>query len=120
MTETLATSGNVKLMAGTNVSTALTADQYTTLINEAEAQVCAETGYDWVDNYTTVSTTYPNIVPLLETATAALAALSAIDYDINNYFSKFEAVNIKNKNVYLYNQAIKHIKERKSGNLLTK
>lgn len=88
MTETLTDSGAVKLKAGANVSTALTAAQYTALINQAEAFLSANARYDFVDNYSSIDT---NLKPVLADATSSYAALGAINYDMSGYTSRTEA-----------------------------
>jgi hypothetical protein len=88
MTETLCTSGAVKLKAGANASTALTAAQYTQMINQAESWVSLNSKYDWVTNYSSVPT---NSKLFLEDATASKAAIFAINYDMSNYSSRQES-----------------------------
>ena len=95
MTTTLCTSGAVKLKAGANVSTALTDAQYTTLINEAESFMSVNSKYDWVSNYSSLSTQGK---AFLEDATASHAAFSAINYNMANYTSRVEAQVMLNTN----------------------
>ena len=88
MTETLATSGMVKLKAGANASV-LTADQYTALINEAESMIVDATRVDYVASFSglTASKKY-----LLQDATSCYGAISVINYDMSGYSSRSEAL----------------------------
>lgn len=87
MTETLCDSGAVKLKAGLYAST-LTAAQYTTLINEAEAFLSTAAKYDWVDNYSSVDT---NLKPLLSDAASCHAAIKVIQYNQGVFTSRQES-----------------------------
>lgn len=88
MTETLCNSGAVKLKAGANVSTALTAENYTTLINQAESFIAVNSQYDWVTNYGNIDA---NTKAVLEEAASSHAAIGAINYDMSGYTSRTEA-----------------------------
>ena len=55
MVETMCDSGAVKLKAGTNVSSSLTADQYTELINQAESFINDEVRINYTDTYSTLN-----------------------------------------------------------------
>lgn len=87
MTETLCTSGTVKLQAGAN-ATLLTAAQYTQLINEAEGFLSAQSRYDWVANYASVSAIGKT---MLEDACASKAAIDVLKDDMGVYTSRTEA-----------------------------
>ena len=87
MTETLCTSGAVKLKAGTNATT-LTAAQYTDLINKAEAFACCVSRYDWVTNYAGLSDTAKY---LLQDLASSHAAISVINTDMSGFTSRTEA-----------------------------
>jgi len=91
MTETLCTSGAVKLQAGSAVSTALTAANYTTLINEAEGFLSVQAKYDWVTNYASCSAIGKT---LLEDGAASYAAMNAVKYNMAGYTSRVEAQTI--------------------------
>lgn len=88
MTETLCDSGAVKLAAGENVDSSISAAQYTALINQAEGFVCASARYDYVTNYSGVSTIGKT---LLKEATACYAAMGAIQFNMGGYTSRTEA-----------------------------
>lgn len=87
MTETLCSSGAVKLKAGLNAPT-LTSAQYTQLINQAEGFVVSSSRYDWVLNYASVSTIGKT---LLEDAVSSYAAINAVGYDMSGFTSREEA-----------------------------
>ena len=80
MTTTLAISAGVVLKAGNNASV-LTDDQYEILINEAESQLSADTRYDWVTNWATISGAA--VGGIAKGAVEDLAALGVICYDPN-------------------------------------
>lgn len=88
MTETLCDSGAVKLKAGVNVSTSITAAQYTQLINEAEGFLSTQAKYDFVTNYSSVSTIGKTA---LQDGCSSYAALGAINYDMSGFTSRTEA-----------------------------
>lgn len=87
MTETLCTSGAVKLKSGVNAAT-LTAAQYTDLINKAEAFACCVSRYDWVANYAGLSDSAKNI---LQDLASSHAAISVINYNMRGFSSRTEA-----------------------------
>ena len=89
MTETLCTSGAVKLKAGANVSTAITGDNYTDLINQAESYIVCLTRTDYVSTYSGLTASKKKI---LEDAASSHAAISAINYDMSNFTSRQEAL----------------------------
>ena len=88
MTDTLCTSGAVKLKAGANVSSALTAANYSTFINDAEAWVSVNAKYDFVTNYSSLPT---NMKLFLEDVTSSKAAIAAINYDMSGFTSRIES-----------------------------
>ena len=108
MTTTLCTSAEVKLAAGANVSTALTEANYTTFINQAEGQLCADTLVDWVSAYSGVSANYKKII---ENACANYAAVQAINYDPSGYTSLNEAATMVNICLDRYDRAVTKLKE---------
>jgi hypothetical protein len=93
MTETLCDSGAVKLKAGAAVSTALTAAQYTQLINQAECFINDLSRKDWVAAYSGLATDKKKI---LEDAASCHAAVGAINYDMSGYTSRQEALTMVN------------------------
>jgi hypothetical protein len=121
MTETLCVSGAVKLAAGTNVSTALTAANYTSFINQAEGDVIADTRCNWIDIYGSMNADFKQV---LEGATAAKAAIKAVKYDPSQYNSKWEANFIVNVNWAEYKAAIRTLEKSEvitslGGSLIT-
>lgn len=105
---TICTSANVKLAAGTNVSTALSNDDYTEFINQAEGQLIADTGVNWVDAYSGLDADFSQAV---EQAVAAYAAINAIRYDINGYPTLNHVLSIVNMNLDRYDRAVSKLKE---------
>lgn len=100
---TLATSGNVKSYAGASVSSNLTDSDYTLFIEEAEAQLIADTGIDWVAAWPTISgNNWANIVT---GAVAAFAAVSAVGYDPDAFATLNSAITTINVNLDRYDRA---------------
>jgi hypothetical protein len=86
---TLAIRADVLKFAGAKASGTSTAEAYTNVyIKMAEGFVCTASRYDWVTNYASVSTIGKE---MLRNATAAYAAIKAIEYDMSGYTSKEEA-----------------------------
>ena len=88
MAETFCTSGSVKLKAGANVSSAITAEQYTELINQAESFINTATRINYTDNYSSLN---DDVKKILEDAASCHAATGAINYDMSGYTSRAEA-----------------------------
>ena len=107
MAETLCNSGNVKLKAGTN-HTALTAAQYTDLINEAEGQFIADTGVNWIDVYSGLNADFKQII---QGAAAAYAANGAINNDLLALGGLATATTMINKNLDTYDRAVNKLKD---------
>ena len=84
---TLSTSGAVKLKAGANAPT-LTGAQYEILLEKAEAFVAMQSKYDWVTNEAAIPA---NTREILQEATAKLAAIDTINYDMSGFTSRLEA-----------------------------
>jgi hypothetical protein len=92
MTEegTLAINADVLKEAGEGVSATSTAEAYTNYyIKKAEGKICLDTRYDWVTNYSSVSTIGKEI---LREAVACYAAVAAINYDMSGFTSRQEAL----------------------------
>lgn len=90
MSFTLCSSLAIIAKAGANASTAATASSaiVTQLADEAEALIYATTRYDWVANYSLVST---NAKQILSEVASAHAAMQLIMYDMSGYTSRSEA-----------------------------
>jgi len=78
---TLAISGGVIRKAGNNVSSGYTEANYTSAIEEAEATLIADTRYDWVGNWATLSGAA--VGSIAKGAVENLAAMDLINYDPN-------------------------------------
>lgn len=90
MTETMCTSGAVKLKAGTNVAT-LTAAQYTQLINQAESYINAQTRINYTDTYSALNA---DVKKILEQVCSDMAGIYAISFDMSGYTTLAEAQTI--------------------------
>lgn len=108
MVETLCNSGSVKLKAGTNVSTDITAEQYTELINQAESIINVDTRFDWVSNYSALDVEKK----ILEECCSAYAAVDAIGYDPDNYPSLETAELLMDKCWTKYKETVKILREK--------
>ena len=103
MTEegTLCGQADVAKYAGADASTTSVAEAYTNVyIQCAEGFICMYTAYDWVTNYTSVSTIGKE---LLREATACLAAMAVINYDIKQFNLSSTAQTMLD---FLYSRAI--------------
>jgi len=112
MAETFCTSGSVKLKSGTNVSTAITAAQYTELINQAESALNMEAkiaGVDLVANFTTYDVDARKV---LEDGASSHAAVSAVAFDPSGYSKIGEAAFIANVNWTRYLEVVRKIKDK--------
>jgi len=86
---TLCVNADVVKKAGALASATAVAEAYTNvLIKEAEGFVCACARYNYVGNYSSVSTIGKEF---LRDVTSALAAIKAIGYDMSGYTSRTEA-----------------------------
>lgn len=87
---TLCTNGNVTYKAGASASSTSTAEAYTNVyIKQAEAQLSTSARYDWVTNYSSISTIGKEI---LRDAASSYAAVLAIQYDMSGFTSRQEAL----------------------------
>ena len=112
MTETLTTSGAVKLLCGTNASTTIinSPTNMTTLINLAEGELCSATRVDWLTNWTSLSSSYSGAV---NSACASKAAMLVIAYDMSGYTSRAEAQTMLDLLRDNYERALKYLDESK-------
>lgn len=87
---TLCINADVVKKAGANASSVSIAEAYTNVyIKEAEGKICLDTRFDWVTNYASVSTIGKEI---LREATACYAAIDVINYQMNGFTSRQEAL----------------------------
>ncbi len=87
---TLAINADVLKKAGANASTTATAEAYTNVfIKEAEGQLSTAARYNWIDNYSSISTVGKHI---LRDAASSYAAVQAINYDMSGFTSRQEAL----------------------------
>lgn len=114
MTTTFCNSGSVKLRAGSNISTDITDDQFTELINDAEDTLnvsAKNVDYDLIAKYSTLS---DNVKLILRQGTAALAAVGATNFDTDNYGSLASATTNMNVNWTIFKDAESKIKEKQN------
>ena len=121
MTETFCTSGAVKLKAGANRptdDTVLTGDNYTTLINQAEAVInnmVQQQGVDLVTSYASLGT---NVKKILEDAASSWAAMSVIAYNMDDYTSMTEAQTMLDVCTFKWNECMALLKNKTSTDYL--
>lgn len=86
---TLCSNGDVLKKCGANASATSSAEACTNVyIKESEGYISTVTRYDWVTNYSSVSTIGKEI---LRECTAALAAIKVINYDMSGFSTRTEA-----------------------------
>lgn len=76
---------------------------------QAEAHICAETTYNWVDNYPNLN---PDVRYILDEAASNLAAMYGINYDMSGYTSRAEAQSMLDVLWNNYQACIKILKEK--------
>lgn len=87
---TLCVNADVVEEAGANANSTYTAEAYTNkYIKKAEGKLCLDTRYDWVTNYSSVSTIGKEI---LRQAVSCLAAIKCINADMSGFTSRQEAL----------------------------
>ena len=101
---TLCINADVAKFAGANASATATAEGYTNVyIIQAEAFVCAQSQYDWVTNYASVSTIGKE---LLRNVTAAYAAIMCIEYNTAGFRDGNEAGTMLDVLYFMINEGI--------------
>lgn len=91
---TLCINADVLKKAGVNANSTATAEAYTNVfIKMAEGQLSSSARYDWVTNYSSVSTIGKQI---LKDAASSYAAVQAINYDMSGFTSRQEALTMVN------------------------
>jgi len=107
---TLSNSGKVKLAAGKVVSdnANITGANYDQWIEEAEAQLLAETGVEWVNIFSGLTAVKKK---LLESAATAWAAVDAIRFDTRVFPTSGYALDQINMNLDRWDRAIAKLKD---------
>lgn len=107
---TLSNSGLVKLAAGKVVSddATITAADYDAWIEEAESQLLAETGVEWVSVFSDIGVVQKKI---LESAATAWAAVNAVRSDTRRFPSSGYALDQVNINLDRWDRAIAKLKD---------
>lgn len=86
---TLCINGDVEKKSGLNGNSTADGESYTNVyIKMAEGNICAQSCYDWVANYASVSTIGKEF---LRDVVSSLAAIYVITYDMKGYTSRTEA-----------------------------
>jgi|GEM_PF-1273124 len=96
MTEagTLCTNGDVAKKSGAKASSVSVAEAYTNVyIKLAEGLLSSAARYDWVTNYSSVSTIGKEI---LRDACSSYAAVCVLNYDMSGFSSRQEALTMVN------------------------
>lgn len=112
MTETFCNSGAVKLKAGANVSSSLTAANYTTLINQAEDYINVACKIPGIDLITRFSSLNADVKLIMEDACSSKAALAAIAYDMSGYTNQAEAQALLDVNYTIFSDCMVLLKEK--------
>lgn len=116
MSFTLCTSGSIVRRAGLNVNSTIAASgsALADYCDQAEGEVCARTRRNWVSSYSTVAA---DLKPALAKATAALAAMNVVSYDMSGFTSRAEAQTMLNVLRDESDKIITDIKDFKSNEL---
>lgn len=92
MTEagTLSINADIVKQSGENANTTAITEAYTNFyIKLAEGKICLDTRYDWVTNYASVSTIGKEI---LRQAVSCLSAVDVINFNMDGFTSRQEAL----------------------------
>jgi len=116
MATTLTDSGAVKIRAGANVSTALTNAQYDELINQAESYLSAALRVDLVADYSGYDANKQKVIDM---TVSALAATTAINYNMSGYTSRAEALTMINVNWATYREGLEILKEKYTSDFIS-
>jgi len=108
---TLCTNANVEGKSGAHGNATADAEAYTNVyIKEAEGFICAQSRYDWVTNYASVSTIGKEF---LRDVCSSLAALKVINYDMSGYTSRTEAQTMIDLNYAVVVEGINLLRDEK-------
>lgn len=106
---TLAINADIVKQAGVNVSATGIIEASTNFyIKVAEGKICLDTRYDWVTNYSSVSTIGKEV---LREAVSCYAAIGSINYDRNGYLTAEETASMVNVLWARYIDIVKRIVE---------
>lgn len=108
MVETYCQKTDVLIKAGTQVSSALTDAQYTTLINQAEATVNHIMGADLISTYSGLA---DSVKLILEAYCSSKAGNEAIAFDQSGY-SNAAVTNLLNINATTIKNATERLKDK--------
>lgn len=106
---TLCTTANVQYEAGANASATSNVEGYINVyVKKAEGKICMDTRYDWVTNYSSVSTIGKEV---LREAVSCYAAIAVINYDMSGFTSRQEALGMINVLWARYREIVSKILE---------
>lgn len=110
----LTTSGLTLLKAGKKVDIAFRnvsgQEMLTAVISGAEAQLCSEARFDFINNLNSVSSQYR---ALLDDAASSKACIPLILYDMNQYTSRVEAESMINFHLENWNRILNLLRDKK-------
>ena len=109
MTITLTTSGAVSIKAGVNHKVLADAS-YVTFINQAEGDICADTGINWVSKSATMT---ENLSGAVAGAVSNKAAIYVINNDMSGFTSRQEALNMLNVLAWAYDKTVARLRDDK-------
>lgn len=106
MVLTLTSNEQILTAAGEGASSSIIASSAWVIAigTRAEQQLCADTRYDWIGDYSSVDS---SVKGLLGNAAAALAGKIIANYSKKGYFSTSEQETIIDVNTDIYNNAVK-------------
>lgn len=118
MVYTFCTSGAVKVKAGANVNTTITANDTAIeqWVNQAESYINVATRTNWTDTYSSLNADTKKV---LEEAASSHAAMYMISYDMGGYSSLAEATTMLDVLEDKRDQCIKLLLQKENANFLT-
>lgn len=95
MSFTLTSSAAILMKAGENADSTATASGalLQEFCDQAEADLCSRTRYDWVANYASLGANFKKI---LDAAVSSKAAIFVINWNMSSFFSRAEALSMQN------------------------
>ena len=95
MSWTLCTSGSAIVKAGANANSTIVASgsSLAEFSDEVEGTICTKTRYNWVSNYSSITSQFK---PILANIASDLIAMKIIGYDLSGWASKNEYLTMLN------------------------
>lgn len=108
---TLCANADVKNKAGANANSTAIAEAFTNVaIVAAEGFICASARYDFVTNYSSISTIGK---AFLKDLTSSLAAIKVIEYDMSGFTSRTESQTMLDVNYSVVVEGINLLRDDK-------